>query len=256
MPELRHDPGRGAGYPEGRCAMQFVVHHDTGGTNSYDVCKWGREGYDTGLCQILLPKVGVPWQFSEIDSVAYHCGSSADYDHDGDADNYNRTGPGLEVERLQGEALSADQVYWLGKINRWLESEWGIPNVQYRGAPLTDADEFHGHVNHRDLHPNPDGLSPAEWDLITGSGSPAPDGKKAFSSMEPRVWTTGSGGWFITWYRPADCKRVKRVLSQAEAQGYQADYVFGHVPNLFNPEAQGATPYVVSQAKLDSIPSA
>jgi hypothetical protein len=152
--------------------MQFVVHHDTGGTNSYWVCKDGRPDYDTGLCQILLPKVGVPWQFSEIDSVAYHCGSSADYDRDGDADNYNRAGPGLEVERRQGEPLTADQTQWLGKIGRWLESEWRIPNVQYRGAPLTDADNFRGHVNHRDLHPNPDGLSAAEWASVTVTEQP------------------------------------------------------------------------------------
>lgn len=174
MPGLRHDPGNGADYEAGTNAMQFVVHHDTGGTNSYQICKDGRPGYDTGLCQILLPKVGVPWQFVPINAVSYHCGSSEDYDHDSDADNYNRTGPGLEVERRPGEPLSADQVHWLHEIGLWL-AEWGIPDVQYRGAPLTDADNFRGHVNHRDLHPNPDGLSVAEWDLIHQAGEPEPE---------------------------------------------------------------------------------
>jgi hypothetical protein len=197
MPGLRHDPGRGAGYPVGRCAMQFVVHHDTGGTNSYWVCKDGRPGYETGLCQILLPKVGVPWQFSEIDSVAYHCGSSADYDRDGDADNYNRTGPGLEVERLQGEPLSEDQAHWLGEIGRWLESEWDIPNVQYRGVPLTDADNFHGHVNHRDLHPNPDGLSVAEWAQVTINVQlgPRKDQDVVFLEETGTYWVMGFGDY-------------------------------------------------------------
>lgn len=172
MPGLRHDPGKGANYAAGRNAMQFTVHHDTGGSNSYQICKDGRPGYTTGLCQILLPKVGAPWQFVPIDAVSYHCGSSADYDRDGDADDYNRTGSGLEVERRQSEALTEDQVRWLREIGRWLDAEWGIPNVQYRG-PFGDADDFRGHVNHRDLHPNPDGLSEEEWDQIVAPAPPA-----------------------------------------------------------------------------------
>lgn len=167
MPGLNHDPGRGAGYPVAQTRMQFVVHHDTAGTNSYNICKWGRDGYQTSLCQILLPKVGVPWQFCEIDSLCYHAGN-AQY---GD---YNPYGPGFEVERLgHEEALSPDQVHWLHEINAWMSSEWGVPNVQYRG-PQFGADGFHGHVNHSDLHPNPDGLTYAEWDLVTGAAEPEP----------------------------------------------------------------------------------
>jgi len=172
MPDLIQDPGAAATYPAGRNAMQFVVHHDTGGTNSYQICKDGRPGYGNSLCNILIPKTGTPWQFGPIDAVTYHCGSTADYDHDGDQDDYNPVGPGIEVERLQGDELTASQALWLAKIGLWLETEWGIPNVQYRGAPLTDADNFHGHVNHRDLHPNPDGLSPAEWDAIVALNTP------------------------------------------------------------------------------------
>lgn len=161
MPGLLHDPGQGAGYKAGQNAMQMVVDHDTGGTNSYGVCKMGRPGYRTGLCQILLPKEGVPWQFTEIDAVCYHAGSTQYGD-------YNGSGPGLEVERFHDEELTDDQAHWLGEINRWLESEWGIPNVHYWGPqfPWHQAD-FHGHVNHSDIHPNPDGLTPEEWDRIT-----------------------------------------------------------------------------------------
>jgi len=169
MPGLRHDPGRSAGYNAGRNTMWMVVDHDTGGTNSYNVCKWGREGYRAGLCQILLPKVGVPWQFCEIDAICYHAGSTQ-------YGNYNDDGPGLEVERLQGEALSVDQTAWLGRINAWLASEWGVPNYHYQGPRFGwwQAD-FHGHVNHRDIHPNLDGLSPPEWAAVTGNApGPAP----------------------------------------------------------------------------------
>lgn len=167
MPGLIHDPGRGAGYAAGQNRMFMAVDHDTGGTNSYNICKWGRDGYDTGLCQILLPKVGVPWQFTEIDAICYHAGS-AQY---GD---YNPYGPGFEVERLQGEPLSPDQIHWLGEIGRWCESEWGLPNVHYWGPQFPPwGANFHGYVNHRDIHPNPDGLSPEEWAAVIGA-TPVP----------------------------------------------------------------------------------
>lgn len=154
--------------------MQFVVHHDTGGSNSYQICKDGRAGYGNSLCNILLPKQGTPWQFGPIDAVTYHAGSSADYDRDGDRDDYNPVGPGIEVERFHDDPLTADQVLWLGRIGVWLAAEWGLPNVQYRG-PQYGADDFRGHVNHSDLHPNPDGLTPAEWDAITAGDIVTPE---------------------------------------------------------------------------------
>lgn len=161
MPGLRHDPGRSAGYNAGRNRMFMAVDHDTGGTNSYEICKWGRQGYNAGLCQILLPKIGVPWQFCEIDAICYHAGSSQYGD-------YNPYGPGYEVERLQGEGLSPDQIHWMGEINRWVASEWGLPNVHYWGPQFPPwGANFNGSVNHRDIHPNPDGLSLEEWNLIT-----------------------------------------------------------------------------------------
>lgn len=174
MPTLIHDPGTGAGYNAGRNAMQFVVLHDTGGTNSHDLCKNGRPGYNSSLCNILIPKDGAPWQFAEIDAETYHIGSSSDYDHDGQPDDFNGWAPGIEVERLQGEALTDSQVEWLGEIVTWLHDEWGVPVVHFAGA-FGAVEQFRGFVNHRDIHPNPDGLSPEEWDLVIAQLSgPAP----------------------------------------------------------------------------------
>lgn len=178
MPGLIHDPRDvGNPYPRGRNRMDWAVHHDTGGSNSYSICKFGRAGYNNSLCNVLFPKEGTPWQFCPIDSLTFHGGSSADYDGDGDPDDYNPYGPGFEVERFQGEPLSADQIMWLGRLGVWLRDEWNIPMVQYDG-PFGGADEptlFRGHINHRDFHPNPDGLSPDEWNLIVSSvgGSPS-----------------------------------------------------------------------------------
>lgn len=177
MPGLIHDPGAAASYPAGTSRMLWAVYHDTGGSNSYQICKDGRAGYGNSLCNVLFPKAGTPWQFGPMNAVTYHAGSPSDYDHDGDSDDYNPYGPGFEVERFQGEPLTSDQVYWLGQVGRWLESEWGIPNVQYRG-PFGEADEptlFRGHVNHRDLHPNPDGLSPEEFDVTVASAGGSPE---------------------------------------------------------------------------------
>jgi len=159
MPGLLHHPGLNAGYRAGRNRMRMVVDHWTAGVNSYAICK------DRGLCQFLLPKVGVPWQFAEVDAKCWHAGSAA-------YGNYNGDGPGIEVERMGGhEPLTADQTHWLGRINAWLESEWGVPNVHYWGPrfPWQGAD-FHGHVNHAQIHPNDDGLSPEEWASLDNEG--------------------------------------------------------------------------------------
>lgn len=186
MPGAVVAPGAGASYPRGKSRMVWAVHHDTGGTNSFELCRWGHPGWGNSLCNWLFPKVGAPWQFAPADALTYHAGSSADYDHDGDGDDYNPYGPGLEVERLQGEELTDDQKLWLGRTGLWLQQEWGIPFVQYRG-PFGGADEptlFHGHVNHRDLHPNPDGLSPAEWEAVLATiGGAGP----SFTEGSPRM---------------------------------------------------------------------
>jgi hypothetical protein len=149
--------------------MEFIVHHSTAGSNSYQIIKDGRPGYGTSLAQALFPKSGPPFQFAEINSKCFHAGS-AEY---GD---YNGYGPGFEVERLgpgqndltEWEDLTEDQAHWVGEANRWLESEWGIPNIQYRGPRFSPWQaDFNGHVSHWDLHPNDDGLSFDEWDRVT-----------------------------------------------------------------------------------------
>lgn len=160
MPGLRHDPGAAAHYALGTNSMWMMVDHWTAGVNSYGICK------DDGLCQILLPKVGVPWQFAEINAKCYHAGSKAYGD-------YNGAGPGLEVERFANDPLSPDQKLWLGRINAWCASEWGLSNVHYWGPrfPWHQA-SFHGSVNHRDVHPNDDGISREEWDSLTAPATP------------------------------------------------------------------------------------
>ncbi len=166
MPGLIKDPGRSAGYNGGETSMtQWIKHHDTAGTDSYNVCKWGRPGYNVSLCQILIPKVGVPWQFCEINAI---CADSGDW---------NGWGPGIEVERLgasqtengEKEPLTSDQIHWLAEINLWLQSEWGMPNVMYDG-PKFGATGFQGHVSHFDIAFNPDGLTVSEWIIVTATG--------------------------------------------------------------------------------------
>jgi hypothetical protein len=190
MPGLRHDPGRGAGYNAGQNSMEMWVDHSTQGTDSYYICKWGREGYRTGLCQILFPKVGIPWQFMEIDAVAYHAGSAAYGD-------YNPKGPGYEVERLfidgVWEDLTPDQSFWIAEVNQWGQSEWGLPNMHYWGPqfPAWGAD-YHGHVNHSQIHPNNDGFTKPEWDSLGTAETPAP--RKEGTDMI-LVVVKGDGYW-------------------------------------------------------------
>jgi len=187
MPGLRHDPGLNAGYRAGRNRMYMVVDHWTAGRNSYGICK------DRGLCQILLPKVGAPWQFSEIDAKCWHAGSAAYGD-------YNGHGPGLEVERLSGdEPLTHDQRSWLGRINAWMAAEWGVPNVHYWGPrfPWHGAN-FHGHVNHAQVHPNEDGVSPVEWASLGGPGPPDERRRDVIYREENgQYWEMGLGDYVL-----------------------------------------------------------
>ena len=233
MPGLIHDPGRGAGYQAGRNRMWMVVNHDTGGTNSYTICKDGRPGYYTGLCQILLPKVGVPWQFTEIDAICYHAGS-AQY---GD---YNPTGPGFEVERLQGEDLSPDQTMWLGRIFAWMESEWGMPNVHYWGPRFPPfAAAFNGYVNHSQIHPNPDGLSIEEWDMIHASAPSPPQGVKP---MYDHFETNPANRDEIWWFSGAG----RRHVGPDEWANIQADAAFKGTP--------APKPFAGTKATFSTVP--
>jgi hypothetical protein len=85
----------------------------------------------------------------------------------------------------------------LEQIAKWLESEWGIPNVQYRG-PHGGADNWRGHVNHSDLHPNPDGLTVPEWDYIQTIDSPddpRKDQDVVFLEENGTYWVMGFGDY-------------------------------------------------------------
>lgn len=161
LPGAVRDPGLNAGYRKGKNSMRMPVWHWTVGTDSRALCR------DQGLCNLLYPKVGAPFQFAEIDAFTFHAWSDA-------YGRYSGRGPGFEVERFPDEPLTDDQEHWIGQTIAWLHDEWDVPDVQYRGPrfPWHGAD-FHGHVNHRDLHPNPDGISEPEWDAVTVS-PPAP----------------------------------------------------------------------------------
>jgi hypothetical protein len=165
MPGLRHDPGLNANYRRGRNTMRMPVWHWTVGRDSYGICK------NQGLCHILLPKVGVPWQFAEIDALCFH----AYHETYG---KYNDDGPGMEEERFPDEPLTPDQILWSGRIVEWLDKEWGVPPVHYWGPRFAwNQANFHGHVNHADLHPNNDGVSQSEWVAIAAPAAPTPTKK-------------------------------------------------------------------------------
>lgn len=174
---LQH-PGRSANpnRPGGAGLLDRMVwfkHHDTAGLNSYEVCRWGRPGYNASLCTFLVPKEGTPWQFAPFNALCYDSGT------------WNEWGPSMEVERLGvgqvfngnvlavKQPLTGSQEDWIGTINLWAHDEWGIPNVQYRG-PQFGALDFVGHVSHYDIAYNPDGLTYAEWDAVTNGATESP----------------------------------------------------------------------------------
>lgn len=186
MAGLIRDPGRGAGYTVGRNRMELNKQHFTAGGDSYNLVKNGSAGAPSTLAFTLLPKVGVPWQFAEVDALCY------------DSGNWNDEGPGIEVERLASEQygpridirpglqaaepLTPDQTYWLGEIIRWLESEWGIPAVLYDGPRYGVPAGWRGHVNHGDLDSQrSDGLTREEWAAVTGGGTPPKPRSKTMS---------------------------------------------------------------------------
>jgi hypothetical protein len=109
-------------------------------------------------------------QYAEVDAITWHAG------------NWNPFGPGIEFERMvtgppgpdglsEAEPLTANQLAWGDKIVDFL-TEWGIPAILY-GGPRYGAGAWHGWVNHHDLDADrSDGLTKAEWSMITSQPSP------------------------------------------------------------------------------------
>jgi hypothetical protein len=168
IPGLIHDPGDSAGYGYGRNEMRLACVHCTAGRNSYELVKWG--GSDrASLSAVLLPKVGTPWQFCEIDALT----------HDSPPNN---DGPGFEIERMSAgvmhrwglsgwEDLTPDQTYWMGVIVYFLNEEWGMPINLYDGENLGrhhgGIPGYHGFANHGDIdNQRSDGVTPEEWAAI------------------------------------------------------------------------------------------
>jgi hypothetical protein len=176
--------------------MRMPVWHWTVGHDSRALCR------DKGLCQFLYPKVGAPWQFAEVDAVCFHAGSAV-------YGNYNDAGPGHEVERFPDEELTPDQTLWIARTIEWEADEWGVPPVHYWGPrfPAHGAN-FHGHVNHSDIHPNPDGLSAEEWKLVA---SPGPAPTEPVGEDDMTVWLClDEGQWKGAWVQEGDRVIVHR----------------------------------------------
>lgn len=141
LPGARWTPGRLAGYARGATRMQINIDHCTAGHNSFNI---GLDGY----FNILLPKVGAPYQFAETNALTWH------------AAHMNPYGPGVEIERMSAgsmwrwglsgwETLTEDQAYWL---RAWHEHclEWGIPAEHFIG-PRFEWQGFRGNANHGDV---------------------------------------------------------------------------------------------------------
>lgn len=120
-------------------------------------------------------------------------------------------------------------------ISRW--TDLGASIIQLIGSPIPDTDQ--------------NLILRGDWWTVGAPPAPAPS-QEDEESMYPRIWTTGTGGWFITWIEPAKCRRVKRALTGDEATQWQKEAVFGRVANVF---ATGTTPWVVSQSALDALPN-
>jgi hypothetical protein len=225
MPGLIHDPGSGAGYNVGRNQMRLVCVHFTAGVNSYELVKNGNAKAPSTLAQFLLPKMGVPWQFTEVDALCYDSPPNTD-------------GPGIEFERMgYHEPLTSDQLEWGGRIFQWLHDEWGVPLVHYDGPKVQGTiPGFHGFANHGDLDRNrSDGVTPEEWDALIGGDMAIPDEQMQIlgqwmqdmrnsilsvltDTKPPEIPT--SKGLLATWEndtRAVVREEVKKVLDELEA---------------------------------------
>lgn len=218
MPGAVRDPGTGAGYNAGFNNMTMAVDHSTDGTNSIAICRDGRAGYDSSLCNMLFPKSGPPHQFAEINAKTYHAGSPSYGD-------YNGYGPGFEVERLwipdqqAWEPLTEDQIHWIGEAFRWCESEWGLPFEHYWGPQFAWWEAmFNGHVNHSQIHPNNDGFTQDEWNSIKGAKKPEEPQKKDDLMKDVVYHNTeakGKDGEFVMFFGDINANAVNISGGQA-----------------------------------------
>jgi hypothetical protein len=174
-------PGFNAGYTNGKTLMQFVVEHFTVGRNSHGI---GLDGY----FNMLIPKVGPPFQYAEWDAYTFHAGP------------WNRYGPGIEFERLGwDEPLTEDQLFWGGCAAVQLHEDWGIPLDHYQG-PRFGAANYQGFVDHGDLDPmRSDGVSHADWlTMIRNNHTENPNKdviEMLYKTKDGQFWLPCAGGF-------------------------------------------------------------
>jgi N-acetylmuramoyl-L-alanine amidase len=210
------DPGRAAGYNQGRNRMRSVKCHYTVGRNSWELIK------NEGLAQWLVTRDGVVAQYAEADALCY------------DSGEWNDDGPGIEIEFLdepEGIFSDAARVACSGLIY-WLNGEWGVPLDYYDGARLPEGTWqgfiAHGSLQqsqaHTDYWPRPD------WDRMIamgGPGTPVPvppeDDDVAFTATDEDGQNWHFGG---VWRRAITWDQANGLAQLAKAVTYE-----GHISN-------------------------
>jgi hypothetical protein len=151
--------------------MVRAVAHYTVGADSRAI---GRDGYFHWLVHRDESREQGCTQYAETSAVTWHA-----------ADAGNPYGPGIEFERQvigglnaeglsEAEPLTPNQIAWGSRLVDHLAA-WGIAPELYAGERYGAAG-WVGWVNHRDLDSDrSDGLTRAEWALLTG-GPGAPPG--------------------------------------------------------------------------------
>lgn len=170
-PGLIIDPGDFVSYAKGHNRMEVVKVHATAQNGAGNITV-GKQGYFQFYC----PKIGPGMQFAEADAI---CWDSGDFNDEGPGIEFEREGTGIYLrDGLQEfEPLTPDQIVSGQTIFTWLHSEWGVPLNLYDGPRYPTLPGFLGFINHGDLDSNrSDGITPAEWDLLTGIPTEEIDG--------------------------------------------------------------------------------
>jgi len=124
-------PGAHWNYEAGQIDPSAVFWHYTVGNDSRALIA------NQGLAPILV-RDDIVWQFAPLDACCYtQC-------------EWNRVGPGLEVESLDG-SITPDEVTNLGYVTLFALTTYGIPANFYDGPRLPVGTPFRGVTNHRNL---------------------------------------------------------------------------------------------------------
>ena len=157
-PNAIWDAGVNAGYRAGRSRMRACVCHYTVGVDSTPI---GQRGF----FHFLIGRDGGVTQFAELDAVTWHAGE------------WNREGPGIEVEYLPGrddEVFTPQARAACGELVAWVAAQ-GIPAVYYDGDRL-EVGAWSGFISHRSLiqtEEHFDYWPQADWDAMVTKPAPS-----------------------------------------------------------------------------------